>query len=181
MPVDLRDLPKGPARTAMEAIWFRGIMLADSHDRIRPDAAVTRGELASAIRQTIHLQPPRGNVPALHDVDVASSEGEEVALVVAAGLMNADQGLFRPVDPIARQEAATILVRLAERYRSEELPSTPGILEDGAAISPQHRSAVFAAQRANLVKANAQGIRPQANLTRQEAAEALYRVIGFPW
>ena len=95
--------------------------------------------------------------------------------------MKAENGPFRPATPISRQEAATVLVQLAERYRSEVLPATPVELRDVATIAPQHRDAVFAAHRASLLKADAEGFRPAANLTRAEAAEAICTIIGFPW
>lgn len=175
------DLSEGPARTALEAISFRGIMLADEQSRFRPQAPMTRGELASAIAQTIRLEPARGKPPAISDVLASLPEADEIALVVTAGLMKAENGPFRPATPISRQEAATVLVQLAERYRSEVLPATPVELRDVATIAPQHRDAVFGAHRAGLLKADAEGFRPAANLTRAEAAEAIYTIIGFPW
>ena len=142
---------------------------------------MTRGELASAIAQTIRLEPARGIPPAITDVLASSPEADEIALVVAAGLMATERDSFRPANPISRQEAATVLVRLAERYRSEVLPAPTVELNDAPAIAPQHRDAVFAAHRANLLKTDAKGIRPDAKLTREEAAEAMYKIIGFPW
>lgn len=175
------DLPRGPSRPALEAISFRGIMLANDQDRFRPQAPVTRGELASAIAQTIRLEPSRGNAPVITDVPVSSPDADEIALVVTAGLMKTEGGAFRPADPISRQEAATVLVRLAEQYLSAVLPAAAVEWIDAPAIAPQLRAPVFAAQRANLLKASDQRIRPDANLTRAEAAEAIYEILGFPW
>lgn len=175
------DLPEGSSRKALEAIVFRGILLADEQGRFRPNAPITRGELASAIAHTIYLEPAWEHPPAISDVPPLPHDAEEIAAVVTAGLMELEHGLFRPAEPISRQEAATVLVRLAERYRSETLPALPvdGIAADSVAL--QHRDAVFAALRAGLLKETDQRLRPRANLTRQEAAEALYIVLGFPW
>ena len=176
-----KDLPDGRTRTALEAVWFRGILLADDQGRLRPFEPMTRGELAGAIAQTIRLEPARGRSPAITDV-AASPVADEIALVVANGLMEADaRGAFRPEDPIARQETSAVFVRLAQKYRSEELASAPLELPDEAAISDLHRNSVFAAIRANLLTTNAQGSRPRENLTREEAALAIFEVIGFPW
>jgi hypothetical protein len=175
------DLPPGRSRKTLEAISFRGIMLADDQGRFRPQAPVTRGELASAIAQTIRLEPARGNAPVITDVLASSPEADEIALVVTAGLMKTEGGAFRPADPISRQEAATVLVRLAEQYRSAVLPAASVEWIDAQAIAAQHRGPVFAAQRANLLKESDNRIRPDDNLTRTEAAEAIYEIIGFPW
>jgi hypothetical protein len=175
------DLPQGPARKILEAISFRGIMLSDDQGSFRPKDPLTRGELASVIAQVIRLEPARNNPPALHDVLASSPEAHDIHLVVTADLMQTKEGHFRPADPISRQEAAAVLVRLAERYRSEVFATAPAEFKDAQAIAPQHRDAVFAAQRHVLLKPDAVGIRPHANLTREEAAEAIYNIIGFPF
>ncbi len=174
------DLPQGPSRKMLEAISFRGIMIADDQGRFRPDAPVTRGELASAIAQTIRLEPARGAPPAITDVLASSSEADEISLVVTAGLMTTEGGSFHPAEPISRQEAATVLVRLAERYRSEVLSAKPIEFKDSQAIAPRHRDAAFAAYRENLLKTNVESFRPLATLTREEAAESLHKIIGLP-
>ena len=175
------DLPQGPLRKTLEAISFRGIMLADDQGRFRPQAPITRGELACGIAQTIRLELPRKNPPTITDVPEASPEAHEIALVVAADLMSAEGGIFRPADTISRQEAATVLVRLAERYRSGALAADPVEFANAPMIAPQHRHAVSAALRSGLLKKDSEGIRPEAPLTREEAAEALFTIIGFPW
>ena len=178
---DVLDLPAGSSRTALEAIAFRGIMVADDQGRFRPRAPITRGELASAIAQTIRLEPTRGTPPVLSDVVASSPEADEIARVVSAGLMSTERDAFRPSDPISRQAAAAVFVRLFEQYRSEVLKGAATDLADGTAIAPDYRAAVFAAHRAQLLKADNAGVRPQAHLTRQEAAEALFEIIDFPW
>lgn len=176
-----QDLPQGPSRTALEAITFRGIMLADDQGRFRPNAPIARGELASAIAHVIHLEPSRENHPLIRDVPPSAPEADGIALVVAAGLMNADGDNFRPTDFISRQDAATVLVRLAERYRSVVLTAEPSKSKVDHAISPQHRVAVFVAHREKLLTMEGDNIRTSAHLTRAEAAMALYKIIGFSW
>jgi hypothetical protein len=146
------DLPPGASRKALEAISFRGIMLADKHGRFRPNDPITRGELACAIAQTIRLEPARENPPPLFDVVASAPEAGEIALVVAAGLMAAERGAFLPAATISRQEAAAVFARLAQRYRSE-----------CQAVEP------------------AQLINADAKLTREEAGVAIYKIVGFPW
>ena len=141
-----------------------------------------RSELAEAIAQTVRLEPARRNPPVIIDVPESSPATDDISRVVANGLMDVDdRGAFRPAEPIARQEAAAVLVRLAEKYRSENLSSESVDLKDEAAVSPQYRAAVFSALRANLLSTNAEGLRPREHLTREDAALAIYNLIGFPW
>ncbi len=175
------DIPQGPARTMLEGILFRGIMLANDQGLFRPNDPITRSELACAIAQVIHLEPARNSPPVINDVLSTSPEADEIAVVVAAGLMKTDDGSFRPSDPISRQESATVLIQLAQRYRSTVLSTEPTTLKDLQAILLHNRDAVFAACREGLLRSDVEGFRPRANLTRKEAAEAMFKIIAFPW
>lgn len=145
------DLPAGASRKAIEAMLFRGILLADEQRRFRPDEPISRAELAGAIAQTIRLAPPKRDPPVFADVPQDSPWAEDLIKVVAARLVTADdQGDFRPAGTVPQREAATILLALAKRYGVEPLAS---------AVTPPN----------------------EAPLSRQQAAVALNRIIGFPW
>ena len=175
------DLTAGPSRQALEAIAFRGIMLADDHRHFRPNAPITRGELASAIAQTIRLELPRNKCPEITDVPDTSSDSLEITLVVAAGLMPIENSTFQPTATISRQEAATVLVRLHERYGSDVHAAKPVTFNDVQSFNAIHREAIAAAHQARLLKEDRGAIRPEMPLTRAEAAEAIQTIIGFPW
>jgi len=176
------DLPEGPSRKSIEALLFRGILLADDHHRFRPNDPISRADLANAIVHTIHLEPPRKNPPKITDVDPESSGMDEILLVVAAGLMETDaQHAFRGADPVTKEEAATTLVRLAKMWGTKQLALGPLKLADESLVSPARREAVFAAVQAGLLTVDEDHFRPNDVLTRQQAATAIYRIIGFPW
>ncbi len=176
------DLPDGPSRKPIEALLYRGILLADEQHRFRPDNPITRAEFANAICQTIHLEPRRHDPPRITDVPPESPNADEIALVVGARLMETDsQGAFRATDSVTRQDAAMTLVRLAEAYGAKRLSRDSVKLEDASRISATHREYVFAAMHAGLLTTDGDTFRPADPLSRQQAATALYRVIGFPW
>lgn len=153
-----RDLPTDASRKAVEAMLFRGILLTDAERRFRPDDAITRSELAGAIAATIRLEPPRREQPVIADVPADAPWSEEITKVVAAGLMSVDSlHTFRPSSTVPAVEAAAIWAHLAEAYRGE--PASSSVVADA--------------------RANPQGA--AADLTRRQAAEAIYHVIGFNW
>lgn len=176
-----RDLPSGPARKPIETLVFRGVMLTDESGLFRPEASITRAELASAIAQTIRLELPRESPAQITDVPPTNPAAHEIALVVNAGLMSASSGTFGPEVPISRQEAAAVFVRLMERYRSVVLSAKPVEFNDATEIAPVNRNAVFAAHHEHLLTQSSARIRPTDNLTRAETAEAIFKIIGFPW
>jgi len=175
------DLPDGPSRTRLEAISFRGIMTADDKGRFRPREPITRGELAIAIAQTIRLEPPRSKPPVMNDLGAMPNAAKSMILVAGAELMKFSEGLFKPTEFISRQEAAAVLVRLAERYRSQVLKAEPFSFKDVGAISADFRDDVRKAFHEKLLSMDDRKIRPLDKLSREEAAEALFTLIDFPW
>ena len=176
-----RDLSEGPSRKGIEAILFRGIMVAETEGHFRPKDPITRADFANAITQAILLEPSRKTRLKFIDVPSDSRDYEDISLVVESGLMTAEKDEFRPADSIPREEAALMLVRLAERYRSKRLATDPVQFEDSNAISIKYLDSVNAAVRAKLIQAESGKFRPQAAMTREEAASSLFQLIEFSW
>ena len=101
---------------------------------------------------------------------------------MASKLMETDpRGAFRGTDPATREEAAKTFVRLAEMCFANLHQTETAELSDIAQLSNSSREFVIAAVRSGLLTADNERFRPTDNLTREEAAIAIYRVIGFSW
>jgi cyanophycinase len=145
------DLTGGPAVAACKAVWFRGVMLADEQRRFRPDAPLTRADLATAIAQAVHLDAPDNEVrPA--DVPENAAWNDEVGEVVDAKIMELDsRKRFRPDAAVTHKEAAVALLRAAEF----------GPRSGGFRADPDSE--------------------PTLPITRREAAVALGRLMKLSW
>jgi cyanophycinase len=145
------DLTGGSAAAACKAVWFRGVMLADEQRRFRPDAPLTRGDLATAIAQAVHLDAPENEVrPA--DVPETASLIDEVGEVVDAKIMELDgKKRFRPDAAVTWREATVALLRAAEFG-----PRSGGFRPDPLS-------------------------EPSRPITRREAAVALGRLMELSW
>ena len=177
------DLPSGPARIPLEGLWFRGILLANDRHQLRPAEPILRAELANALVQSAYLTTPRRDLPRITDV-VPSSEGaEEFVQVVAAGLMRLGAGgRFRPSEGVTRVDAAQSFISLAERNGIKGPPADPLPLKDETDLPVKDRAAVFMALRSGFMQVDKENrFLPASFLTRQEAADALCRVISFSW
>jgi cyanophycinase len=149
--VQLSDLPEGPLGKACQALWFRGLLLADERQSLRPAAPLTRAELATLAAHAVHLLPPIEPPPAVADVPEDSLIHDDVCKVLECKLLQLDeQGRFHPDVPVSREEAAKVLCHLHER-------------------SGAGKPALEIAQRP----------RPQDPITRGEAAEAVYQMLGL--
>jgi hypothetical protein len=177
------DLPEGETGTACRALWFRGILLADDERRLRPDAPITRAELAVALSHAVHLLPPIVETPAAPDVPDEAEWSEDVAKAVEAKLLELDEGgLFRPEAPVSRQDAAFAFARLYDALHAGNEPSIePITFQDESEILPRRREAVVVAANRMLLPADNSRFRPADPLLRTEAAQAIYRILGFPW
>jgi cyanophycinase len=147
------DLPDGEAAAACRALWFRGILQADAARKLRPDEPITRAEFATALAQTVHLLPARGDWTPPADVTETEPWAGDVERVLAAELLALDaERRFRPAETISRREASEALQRAA-RFAGTTAP-------------------VASAADADVAD------RP---LARVEAAAALYRLLRLPW
>lgn len=177
------DLPGGDAATACQALWFRGILLTDEERRLRPEAPITRAELAAALAHAVHLLPPLMESTIAPDVPEDAEWTDDAAMVLEAKLMELDEhGAFRPSDPVTRLEAALAFTRLRQTLQSgTDASPKPMTFEDEADIEPPSREAAATAVSTLLVTTQGDKFRPKDPLLRQEAAQAIYRMLGFPW
>ncbi|MBI3863105.1 MAG: cyanophycinase [Planctomycetia bacterium] len=177
-----KDIPDDDSRPVLQAIWFRGLLLADEGNRLRPAEPITRGDLAAAVARTIHIEPARTDIPAIANADIASPLIDELEKVIGAGLfVHGPHNAFDGNAAVTRREAAAVLARAYEMYRGERLPADALGIGDLADIAAEARPAIFAAVRAGLLPLSNGRFNPGATVTRKEAAQALYRIIGFSW
>jgi cyanophycinase len=176
------DLPDDESRTACQAVWFRGLLLADDKNHLRPGAAITRGELAGALARFIHIEPSRAPPPRIANLDDASPHYDELETVIGAGLFALDrQNAFDGEAVLSRREAAAILARAYELYRGERLPAEALEIDDLVDETPATRSAIYATVRARLLPLAEGRFGPAAQVTRRDIAAALCRIIEFNW
>lgn len=176
------DLPQGPLGEVCKGLWFRGILTTDSRHHLRPDSAMTRAELAIAITQAVHLLPPIGEGITINDLTESSPVYDAVSRVLNHKLLELDpSGNFRPDGPISRQDAARILMELHSYNGGSEAKNAPVTLIEDSAINPANRVFVTAALQAGLLHTDDGRFRPDDDLTRQEAAKAIFQILQFPW
>lgn len=137
----------------MVAIFQRGILLADEDWKLRLQDKITRAELAGAIAQTVRLEPPRSAAPIISDLTEDAPFAEDISLVVGEKFMDLEStGAFQPAASVPLKQAAAIFAKVTERYHGK--PLTTELVPLGE---------------------------PDGKLTREQAAEAMFKIIGFSW
>lgn len=88
-------------------------------------------------------------------------------------ILQGTNGYFRPNDPITRGEMAVIL-NLVMKYQDKPVNNFSDLDENF------YTDAILGANKANIILGNANLIRPQDNITREEAVVMLSRALGLP-
>ncbi|MFZ5650699.1 MAG: S-layer homology domain-containing protein [Bacillota bacterium] len=145
----------------------------------RPDQLVTRAELASIMARAGRVPPVSPEKPSFSDTGTDqwfSSSVEAVKNYFAAD-PSLQNGLFRPYDPVTRQEAAAAMA-LAAGGAEVSGPSDLQILfADYESINPAYRSYISLAVKKALIKGYPDGyFRPETPLTRSEAISLVFKV-----
>lgn len=142
-----------------------------SGGRFNPEQSVSRAELAQMLARIVADEPT--DAPWFYDVPADAWYAYAVAKAAGLGLMQGENGLFRPNDPATRAECASALVLL--------LPyGAPGyvIFPD---VQPGHWACDAIARTAGcgLFGGDAEGnFCPESSLKRCEVAAVFNRLLG---
>ncbi|MGQ8872616.1 DUF4073 domain-containing protein [Paenibacillus sp. TSA_86.1] len=117
--------PGSWSASAIEAVQKAGWMNGDPSGMFRPQAVVTREELASMLARATQLdtmQDQNSEQSKIKDNEQISTWAKKsVTSVVSSGLMTGNNGSFHPQQPVLRQELAAILVRMDSTVANSRL------------------------------------------------------------
>lgn len=115
------DLPSDESvANAIRAVAFRGLIVPDSQLRFRPEEPMTRGQLASAIARSAHLEYATIADVNISDQELSSPAGEEIYKAVARGFIGLDdRQRFRAEEQVTSDHAVHALRKLALLDRDE--------------------------------------------------------------
>ena len=105
--------PEDPCAIAARALMDRGWCVAFRDNTLRPDAPLTRGEMAmmkygwNGVEARVDLV--RSSKPPFRDLKAGHPYAAAARMAVNAGLMTAPGGRFSPNTPVTSQEAAKFL------------------------------------------------------------------------
>jgi hypothetical protein len=151
----------------IEKVAAAGIALGND-GRFRPNAPVTRGQMATFIQRAYRL--PAGSTGFC---DTAGHPHEfGIRAAAAAGIALGNDGCFRPNASVTRGQVASFIVR------AEGLPPAPsrGFCDTRGTTHERNIDAVAAA---GIVEGSGGCYRPYASTTRGQMASILARALGL--
>jgi hypothetical protein len=147
-------------RDAIHALAERGTIEGRADGSFRPDATVTRAQLASYLAREFALEArqPHG----FTDVGTSGTHVDAIAAVAEAGIVAGyDDGTFRPQRATSRGQMATVLAR-AYDLSAEDPTSFPDVPEDFV-----HAPGIAAVAEAGIAQGFPDGdFRPLTPVTR---------------
>lgn len=172
-----RDVDTGSwAYPYIQDVTARGLFNGTGADRFSPNGTMTRAMLATVLARMAGVSPDNGEDAGFTDVPAGTWYTGSVAWAAGCGVIQGmGDGTFRPMAPVTREQAATMLYRYAASA-DLVLPATAEKAEftDGAKIHGWAAAAVQALQLAEILNGYPDGsFRPARSITRAEAAKIL--------
>ena len=154
----------------------KGLMSGKSNNQFKPQDPITRGQLV-LILYRLEGQPAVSGT-GFRDVASGSAYDNAVKWAAAANITNGgSDGLFKPNEPITRQQLATFLYRynVNKGYNTANKADLSKFA-DAAAVSSYAKDAIAWANGAGLVNGTSDGkLNPGGGATRGQAAAILHR------
>lgn len=170
----LSDIANHWAKKEIEYLLGKGIISGYPDGRFNPDGKITRAEFVKIINSVFNFDET-GKVN-FKDVNKNDWFYEEVAKAIKAGYISGyTDGTFKPNQNITREEAAKVLGVV---YEIDELEKSTVEFKDANKINSWAKGYVNALVEIGYLNGYADGtFRPQAPLTRAEAAKIIYSAI----
>ncbi|NOU91261.1 hypothetical protein GC102_36885 [Paenibacillus sp. LMG 31460] len=180
------DLAQHWSREDVEALAAKLIVKGKSELAFDPDGIVTRAEWAAMLTRALALESDGS----LQERPFADAEEnwftEAVSAVHAAGLMNGyEDGTFRPLANITREEIAVVLERVSSfTGKRLALPTDTGMVlgkfNDAGQVGSWAQTALASVVAAKIMQGDEQGrLAPNSSTTRAETAVLLKRMLVY--
>ncbi len=178
--VSFGDLNSGHwAVKEVEVLAARGIVDGMGANAFAPKDTLTRAQFSKMLAGALGISPVTPAQPTFRDVVSAKWSFGWVEAAAAAGIVEGDQGLFRPEAALTREQMMAMLVRAAEERLGEGHQQGAGLdkFEDRASTSEWALPLVEQAVALQLVEGSGDRINARATTTRAEAATVVYRLL----
>ncbi|GAB7387010.1 hypothetical protein BSNK01_08460 [Bacillaceae bacterium] len=177
-PLPFNDLAGSYAKREIIDLYHKQIASGVGNGMFAPEKSITRAEFTAMLLRVLHLEPVRNAVPAFSDTSPTSWYYGAVHAAVNLGIVSGTgPATFEPDKPIARQEAAVILVR-ALKQKVKDIPSIALPYTDSRSVSSWAVPSVDAAHRLGIMRGFSGAFRPLDPISRQEAAVVFARILN---
>jgi hypothetical protein len=183
-PLEFKDVQQHWAKDAIKDMGSRMVINGTGEDMFSPDQDITRAEFAAVLVRGLGLKPEQGESPF---TDVKASDWYSGVIHTAAKyqlIRGFEDGTFRPLDKITREQAMTIITNAmaVTKLKDKLTAATAEVLlssfTDAAQASVWAVQGIADSLQAGIVTGrNGHELAPQANVTRAEVAVMIQRLL----
>jgi hypothetical protein len=152
--------------------WSGYGVISGSQGLFRPDASITRGEMACILDNIMDYQVSAKNT--FSDLKDDQFYTDSVLKANAAGIMNGDGVKLRPTDKITREEAAVMLAK-AFAVSNGDIAGTK--FSDAEEMASWAKASVSGMEAGGYIKGNDGKYNPKANITRAETVAIINNIV----
>lgn len=172
-PVWAHDYEGHWAANAIDKWSEYGIVKGMENGDFKPNASVTRAELATFLNRTFQYTPNE-SIRQYEDIETGKWYSEAISAVTNKGLMYISGTKFEPSKPATREE---VVYAIAKAYNIQSTATKAIEFTDAKEISVWAKDAVQALVENGYIKGNPDGsFKPQANITRAEVVTILENI-----
>ncbi|URN93490.1 MAG: S-layer homology domain-containing protein [Candidatus Pristimantibacillus lignocellulolyticus] len=178
--VTFADISGHWSQAAVEILASRGIVDGISATRYAPQQTLTRAEFTKLLASAIGLKQLEGSTSTFSDVLPTDWYYGWVEAAALAGIIQGDNGLFKPQDALTREEMMTMLIRATGDQLSTEVQldvsEVLAKFDDEATISSWAKPHAALAVHLGLIEGANGHLDPRGLSNRAQAAMVIYRL-----
>ncbi|MCM3784603.1 S-layer homology domain-containing protein [Neobacillus mesonae] len=172
------DMQSHWAEETVAKMAAKHVVKGTAASRFTPNASVSRADFAVMAMRSLGIESEALS-SSFEDVSEDAYYADAVIAAEQSGIMQGNDGRFRPEDQITREEAAVVLMRLFEQM---ELPVSGttgrGSFSDLNQASSWAQEAIRTAEGEGLISGRTDGsFDPHQSVTRAEAAQLVYNLL----
>ncbi len=172
------DVDDSWAKTEINALLNKGV-IKKTDKGFEPTAKMTREELVGWIAKTYGLKEKDISL-SFKDVDKSSPYYKEIAAAYELGIISGKDGqTFDPKGTVTREEVATVVMKAKKTLEGEkmvkEIEVTIAKAKDKDKVSSWAKESVATATEKGILSADAGNMKPKAEVTKEEAANMIYK------
>ena len=176
------DLADSAYPTQIDTMGVYGILAGDGKGHFRPDAALTRAELAALLAQALNVTGQ--NTGRFADVSADRWYSGDVSAITYLGFMNGvSPRYFDPNGTLTQEQFIAVMGRLARFLNFHADDYALALTEDdlaaygGLAAWARTEASVLTGYDGNMLYASLDSIDPHAPVTREQAAATLCNML----
>jgi hypothetical protein len=170
------------SQDAVEVLAARGIVSGTGDGTFSPDQKLTRAQFTKMLLGALGIQPSASLSHKFSDVPASHWSAGWVEAAASYGIVQGENGVFRPDDELTREQMIVMLVRalgdeakagqLSEEQLRQDLP-----YDDSADISDWAKRYAALSSQNGLIEGDGKTLQPKQSSTRAQAAAVIYRLL----